>query len=90
MGDFNSKPVSGLAICSLAHGALSGCQPILLSREPPLEDDLHRLEGLVVDEMNAPLPGVTVRAAGRVATTDAEGRFRLDGVETQGDTAPLD
>ncbi|MHC5010746.1 MAG: carboxypeptidase-like regulatory domain-containing protein [Planctomycetota bacterium] len=40
----------------------------------------RRVEGQVVSDLLEPLAGVTVRAEGRVARTDAEGRFVLDNV----------
>lgn len=39
------------------------------------------LAGLVLGPDRAPLPGASVEAAGRSATTDAAGRYRLDGLK---------
>ncbi|MFM8979886.1 MAG: hypothetical protein ACKOSS_05430 [Planctomycetia bacterium] len=41
-----------------------------------------RRSGRVSDDRGRPLPGVTLRAAGVVGTSDGEGRFALEGVES--------
>lgn len=51
-----------------------------------IPDPLTTVEGRVVDESLAPLPGATVTVLGRTGTTDAQGRFSIAGVSTvQGD-----
>ncbi len=53
-----------------------------LRLEEALRDDARRVRGTIEDETGRPLPGVTVRAAGVVAETDATGAFTLEGVES--------
>jgi hypothetical protein len=54
--------------------------PAVLTLDATDGDPARRVEGIVVDEMNEPLPGVRVRAGGRDTQTDAGGRFVLDDV----------
>ncbi len=56
--------------------------PLLMTMETAITDDARRVEGTVTNQRNEPLRGVTVRAAGISAVSDAEGRFRLEGVES--------
>lgn len=56
--------------------------PLDLELEPALTDAERRIEGIVLSDRGVPLPGVDVRAVGVATTTDADGRFRLDGVES--------
>ncbi len=52
---------------------------VLSSLEPGPESSTS-LSGLVLDNQDQPVPGVTLSAAGRSTTADAEGRFRLLGL----------
>lgn len=52
---------------------------VLSSLEPGPESST-RLSGLVLDNQDQPVPGVTLKVAGQTAVADAEGRFQLQGV----------
>lgn len=65
-----------------AQAALPLAEPLRIQLEAPLLDASRRIEGAVVDEAGVPLEGVSVAAAGIRGSTDAEGRFVLDGVES--------
>ncbi|MDJ0975767.1 MAG: carboxypeptidase-like regulatory domain-containing protein [Planctomycetota bacterium] len=57
--------------------------PLEIALEPAGTDEGERIQGRVRDDQGEPLAGVTVQAAGVRTQTDAEGRFRLDGVVTR-------
>jgi hypothetical protein len=61
----------------------------VLRLETALVDEGRRVRGAVVDERGVPLEGVTLRAAAVVTTSDAEGRFVLEGVESLSPTVTL-
>lgn len=56
--------------------------PLALAFAPAPAGPGTRLAGRVTDDRGRALPGVTLRAAGMVATSDGEGRFVLEGVES--------
>lgn len=56
--------------------------PLALAFAPAPSGPGTRLAGRVTDDRGRALPGVTLRAAGVLATSDGEGRFMLDGVES--------
>lgn len=60
-----------------------------LAFEAAITDAARHVEGLVVDDLDQPLAGLTVRAAGVTATSAADGRFALDGVESLAKTVTV-
>jgi hypothetical protein len=57
-------------------------EPRPLAFLPALTDAARRLRGKVVDDLERPLPGVTVRAAGITGHSGEDGGFVLEGVES--------
>lgn len=68
----------------LLRTALPAAAPLQVTLAPLPGLGTARLEGVVVDDGNVPLAGVTVRAAGRRTLSREDGRFTLDGVEGVG------
>jgi hypothetical protein len=71
------------------HVLVAGASPASLALAPqaalpepaPPVSGAGRLEGRVVGDAGAPLPAVTVVASGLSATTDADGRFSIPGLD---------
>ena len=56
-------------------------ETVVIDTFVPNERIVHDITGRVTDDQGAALSFVSVYADQKMATTDAEGRFRLDGVE---------